>query len=168
MVIVLSCCGWLLRHWWCRWVGDAGGLGEGRGVGGAAGAVPDEREAHVGARGHHGCVAPEPGRAAVAVPVGPVALDVSAPVGPALLGDPVGPGRAGTGHQHGGAVAPHATLPRTVTDGALLVRVEQPHPLPPGITQDDGTRLWVRTSRGHKFVSTATTEPLGERYRGPK
>ena len=62
----------------------------------------------------------------------------------------------------------HATLPRTVTNGALLVRVEQPHPLPPGITQDGGTRLWVRTSRGHKFVSTATTEPLGERYRGPK
>ena len=62
----------------------------------------------------------------------------------------------------------HGTLPRTVTDAALLVRVEQPHPLPSGITQDGGTRLWVRTSRGHRFVSTEIVAPLGERYRGPK
>ena len=62
----------------------------------------------------------------------------------------------------------HGTLPRTVTDAGLLVRVEQPHPLPSGITQDGGTRLWVRTSRGHRFVSTEIVAPLGERYRGPK
>ena len=62
----------------------------------------------------------------------------------------------------------HRSLPRTVTDGALLVRVERPHPLPPGITQDGGVRLWVRTSTGDLFVSDVPLVGLHERYRGPK
>jgi 3',5'-cyclic AMP phosphodiesterase CpdA len=62
----------------------------------------------------------------------------------------------------------YATLPQPVSNGDLYLRVETTRPLPSGITQDSGARLWVRTSNGYWFVSEAVAAPLGERYRGPK
>ena len=51
---------------------DPRGLRQPRGVARAAGAAPDEREAHVGPGGHHRRVAPEPGSPSVPSPVGGV------------------------------------------------------------------------------------------------
>jgi len=44
-------------------------------------------------------------------------------------------------------------VPVTVENGSLAVWVDLPKPLPPGMNGDDGARLWVRTSTGHRYVS---------------
>lgn len=70
-------------------------------------------------------------------------------------------------HLRGKEIDDKGRLPRVVTDDVLVVRVEHVRPLPPGHTQDEGARLWVRTSSGHRFVSSTALAPLSERYRGP-
>lgn len=64
------------------------------------GAVEYEPEHPVRAGGHHVGVAPHPGAAPVAVPVGGVGLDLAAPAAPEDVRDPVGPAWAAAVDQH--------------------------------------------------------------------